>query len=204
MSEKEEALQHLSEIKSVLVDKDSFFPYNYNALIVWGVIGMVLSLFMTHMLKQSVFYGTIFSVVLFTIGFVIEGFLTKKVNADYDIDDCTHRQRFIMVMFTALTLFGVVMTALLAKYSLLFPIYALWIFLCGLGHYAVGFVLNIKLFKISSALEVGISLLMLVAMYFVKDLSNLDSLEHYIFQGLTFLLLGIVPILMGRKLKEEV
>ena len=46
MSEKDEALKHLSEIKSALIDKDSFFPYNYNALIVWGVIGMILTIFM--------------------------------------------------------------------------------------------------------------------------------------------------------------
>ena len=32
MSEKDEVLQHLSEIKSVLVDKDAFSPYNY---IIW-------------------------------------------------------------------------------------------------------------------------------------------------------------------------
>jgi hypothetical protein len=47
-------------------------------------------------------------------------------------------------MFVVLTLFGVLFTA-----------YALWIFLCGLGDYSVGFVLNIKLFKLTSALEIG-------------------------------------------------
>jgi hypothetical protein len=204
MSEKEEALKHLSAIKSVLVDKDSFFPYNYNALILWGIIGMILTIFMIPLLESSILVGTIFSVVLLTIGFVVEGFLTKRVNADYDIEDCTHRQRFIMIMFTALTLFGVVMTAVLAKYSLFLPIYALWIFLCGLGNYAVGFILNIKLFKISSAMEIVASILLLIAIYFFGEVSNTSATFYYFVQGVTFALLGVVPIMIGRELKKEV
>jgi uncharacterized membrane protein len=204
MSEKDEALKHLSAIKSVLVDKDSFFPYNYNALILWGVIGMVLTLTMVPLLERSIFTGTIFSVILFTIGFVVEGFLTKRVNADYDIEDCTHRQRFIVTMFAALTLFGVVMTAVLAKQSLYLPIYTLWIFLCGLGNHAVGFVLNIKLFKISSFMEIVASILLLIAIYFIGDMSDTGATFYYFVQGVTFALLGVMPIMIGRKLKEEV
>ncbi len=64
MREKEEALQHLSEIKSVLVDKDAFFPYNYNALIVWGVIGMIMTLFIGVLYKESILYGTLFSIII--------------------------------------------------------------------------------------------------------------------------------------------
>jgi len=60
MSEKDKALQHLSEIKSVLVDQDSFFPYNYNTLVMWGVIGMLMTLFMGVLLKSSLLYGTLF------------------------------------------------------------------------------------------------------------------------------------------------
>jgi hypothetical protein len=138
------------------------------------------------------------------IGFIVEGFLTKRVNANYNIDDCTHRQRFIMILFTSLTLFGVVLTALLAKHALFLPIYALWIFLCGLGDYAVGFVLNIKLFKVVSALEIGASIVLLVMMYFVDDLGNLEATFHYFAQGTAFALLGVVPIMMGRKLQKEV
>ncbi len=203
MSEKEEALAHLSEIKSVLVDKGSFFPYNYTAIMIWGVIGMVLTLSMVPLLQESVLYGTLFSLSLFAIGFVVEGFLTKKVNEDYDIEDCTHRQRFIMMMFLGVTLFGVVMTALLAKHQLYYPIYAIWVFLCGLAHYSVGFVLNMTIFKRSSFLEVGCALLMLGLMVFLDDLSILQSGWHYLFQGISFLLLGVMPIMIGRKLKAS-
>ncbi len=203
MSEKEEALQHLSAIKSVLVDKDSFFPYNYTAIMIWGVIGMVLTLLMLPLLHYSLLLGTLFSLSLFALGFIVEGFLTKKVNDAYDIEDCTRRQRFIMMMFLAVTLFGVVMTALLAKGGLYYPIYAMWMFLCGLGHYSVGFVLNMKIFKISSTIEIVLALLMLIVMLFLDDLAILESNWHYLFQGMTFLFLGVMPIMIGRKLKEK-
>ena len=204
MSEKEEALKHLSEIKSVLIDKDSFFPYNYNALIVWGIIGMVMTVFMTSIYNSSVMWGTIFSIVMMTIGFLIEGFLTKRVNENYDIDDCTKRQKFIMVMFTSLTLFGIAFSALLAKGGLTILIYLLWIFLIGFADYAVGFILNIKLFKFTSSLKMSVAITLLVVSYFMGDLGDLNSTFHYFVQGTTFALLGVIPILVGRKLRGEV
>jgi len=203
MSEKEEALQHLSEIKSALVDKDSFFPYNYNALIVWGIIGMFLTLFMAPIFKESVLFGAIFSFVMMSIGFIVEGYLTKKVNADYDIEDCTKRQKFIMMMFTTLTMFGIALSALLAKYDLILLIFPVWLFLMGIGHYAVGFVLNINLFNLTSCLKMSVAILMMIGAYFVDGLGEINSTLYYIVQGVTFMLLGVLPIWMGRKLGKE-
>jgi O-antigen/teichoic acid export membrane protein len=203
MNKKDEALQHLSEIKSVLVDKDSFFPYNYNALIIWGVIGMIMTVFMGYLLQESVLYGTIFSTLMIGLGFLIEGFLTKRVNKNYDIEDCTHRQRFIMTLFTALSLFGIVLSAIFAKYNLIIPIYIIWLFLIGVGDFAVGFVLNIKLFKFTSTLKMSVSIALMIICFFISDLGNLNSLFHYFIQGMTFALLGIMPILVGRKLSKE-
>jgi hypothetical protein len=203
MSEKDKALQHLNEIKSVLVDKDAFFPYNYNALIVWGIIGMIMSLFMGVILKSSIFYGVIFSIVMMTIGFVIEGFLTKQVNKDYDIENCTKKQKFIAQIFTILTLFAVALSALLAKYGLISPAYIVWIFMCGVGYFAIGFVLNIRLFTLSAKFKMIIAVLLMVGSYFISDLSSLDSTFFYFVQGITFVLLGVLPILIGQKLKKE-
>ena len=202
MSEKEEALEHLSAIKSALVDKDSFFPYNYNALIVWGVIGMIMTLFIGGIYKESVLYGTVFSIILMSVGFVIEGFLTKKINADYDIDDCTKRQKFIAILLTGLTFFSIAMSALLAKYDLIVPIYILWIFLMGVGHYSIGFVLNIKLFTLSSYMKMVVSILLIIAVYFMDDLGDVNTTFFYFVQGISFAFLGVVPIMIGRKLKK--
>jgi len=203
MSEKDEALQHLSEIKSVLVDKDAFFPYNYNALIVWGVIGMIMTLFMGMLLKSSILTGTVFSLVMMSVGFVIEGFLVKQVNQKYDIDDCTKRQRFISTMFTMLTIFSIALSALLAKYDLIVLAYLVWLFACAIGYFSIGFVLNLSIFTKSAYLKIAVSVLLLISSYFVTDLGSLNSPFFYLVQSVTFVLLGILPIMIGRKLKEE-
>jgi hypothetical protein len=204
MSEKDEALQHLSEIKSVLVDKDSFFPYNYNALVVWGVIGMIMSLFMGSLLKSSILYGSIFSFVMMSVGFMIEGFLTKRVNKKYDIDDCTNRQKFISVLFTMLTFFAIALSALLAKHNLIIPSYVVWIFICGVGYFAIGFVLNIKIFTLMSYLKMVVAILLMTLSFFTENLGDINSTFFYFVQGITFVLLGVLPILIGQKLKKEV
>jgi O-antigen/teichoic acid export membrane protein len=204
MSEKDEALKHLSEIKSALIDKDSFFPYNYNALIIWGVIGMIMTLFIITFYKSSVIWGSIFSLIMISIGFIIEAFLTKRVNENYDIKDCTKRQKFITEMFTFLSIFAIAFSAILAQNSLFIPIYLLWIFVIGIGDYIVGFILNIKLFKFASILKISVSILVLIGSFFIGDLGNLNSAFYYFVQGVTFALLGVMPILVGRKLKEEV
>lgn len=203
MSEKEEALQQLSAIKSALVDKDSFFPYNYNALVVWGVIGMVMTMLMPALLKSSVLQGSIFSLVLVSVGFVVEGFLTKRVNRDYDIENCTKRQQFIAVTYTIMTVFAIVLSALLAKYDLIIPIFAIWMFVCGIGDFAVGFVLNIKLFTYASYIMIGMSLLILIGSFFMENLGDLESTFFYFAQGITFATLGLLPIMIARKLKKE-
>jgi len=44
MSEREEALRQISEIKSHLIDTERFFPYNYNACHIWSAIAVILTL----------------------------------------------------------------------------------------------------------------------------------------------------------------
>ena len=76
--EKAEALRQINEIKNHLVDKQTFFPYNYYATYVWAVIATILILIMIPMYEASILQGTVVSFILITIGFTTEGFLTKK------------------------------------------------------------------------------------------------------------------------------
>ncbi len=203
MSEKDKALAHLSEIKSALVDKDAFFPYNYNALIVWGVIGIIMSFVMPSMIVSSLLWGTVLSVVLMGICFIVEGFLTKRVNEDYDIDNCTKRQKFIATTFTILTLFSIILTVLFAKHMLITPLFMIWLFAIGFGDHVVGYVLNIKLFSMNGYLSMASSMILLILSLFVDDLGSIDSVFFYLCQGVSFVMLGIVPILIGLKLKRQ-
>ena len=131
---------------------------------------------------------------------MVEGYLTKKVNAQYDIDDCTKRQKFIMMMFTTLTMFGIALSALLTKYDLILLVFPVWLFLIGIGHYAVGFVLNIKLFQSTSCLMMSVAILMMIGAYFIDGLGEINSTIYYIVQAITFMLLGVMSIWMGIKL----
>jgi hypothetical protein len=107
-------------------------------------------------------------------------------------------------MFGMLTFFAVALSVLLAKHDLIIPAYAVWIFMIGVGNFALGFILNIKIFTLASYLKMSAGILIMIATLFVSDLGSLDSMFFFFVQGVTFALLGVLPILIGRKLKEEI
>ncbi len=202
MSEKDKALQHLDGIKSAL-DDQKFFPYNYNALISWGVISIVLSLFLPILLKNTLLYGSFFLIILVGVGFFVEGFLIKKENINYDIDDCTKRQRFIFHIYLFTSLFGISMSILLAKLQLLIPIFMLWIFICGLGNIVAGYTINKKLFSYTGYFVVSLAILLIFASVFVSDLSSIDSMFFRLTQLATIISIGVVPIFLAVVIKKE-
>ena len=67
MSEKEEVLRQISEIKSHLVDKEIFYPYNYNACHVWAVIAVILTLGMASAFEYGVLFGVVSMFALVTV-----------------------------------------------------------------------------------------------------------------------------------------
>jgi len=185
MSEKEEVLRQISEIKSHLIDKETFFPYNYNACHVWSVIAVVLTLSMMPTYQYSIVLGGTLTSILIVFGFLVEGSLTKKENESYDIDDCTKRQQFIMQNFIMLSLFGIVLSILLAQHQLYVVIFLIWLFLIALGQFAVGFVLNVREFSSMAMFNISMALILLaLGSYF-------NLLEE---QGLFFTLVQTVVI----------
>lgn len=199
---KEEALEHLSAIRNHLVDKQIFFPYNYNATYVWSVIAIVLTFMMVPMYEHSVVIGTGFVFVLVTIGFISEGLMTKKVNKSYDIEDCTIRQRFIMKNFMMMSLYLIVMSAALASYKLYVPIYLMWMFLISLGYYAIGYVLNIRLFSKMAQFNILLSIILLALAAFKEHLVGRDSDCFVLVQAAVILGLAILPAIIAWKQKK--
>ena len=122
MSEKEEVLRQISEIKTHLVDKEAFFPYNFNACHVWSAIAVVLTLVMVPAYEESVAFGTTVTTLLVLMGFIIEAVMTKKVNENYDIDDCTRRQQYIMSNFIMIALFAIVFSTFWHSINSMFPL----------------------------------------------------------------------------------
>ena len=193
MSEKEEALRQISEIKSHLVDRETFFPYNYNACYVWSIIAFILTVVMIPSYQYSILFGAVLTFVLMMLGFLIEGSMTKKVNQEYDIDDVTKRQQFIMMFFTMIALFSTLLSASLAIYKLYPLIYFLWLFLISLGYFTVGFILNIERFsRVAQFNMLTAMVLLVVGLYFNLFIEDSSSFMLLI-QGVMILGLTILP-----------
>lgn len=172
--EKAQALRQINEIKNHLVDKQTFFPYNYKASYIWAVIGLILTLIMVPLYEYSILWGTIVTIVFIAIGFIIEGRMTKDINREYDIEEYTHRQHFIMQTYFILSLFGVVLSLVLASYKLYVVIFLLWLFLCSVGYFIIGFVLNIKRFSQMAYFNISVSILLVALGYFNHLLETKD------------------------------
>ena len=203
-TEKEEALRQISDIKNHLVDKQTFFPYNYRATYVWSVIATVLTFMMVPMYEHGIAEGTGFIFLLIAVGFISEGVMTKKINMSYDIEECTLRQRFIMKNFMMMSFFLVAMSAALASYKLYIPLYLMWLFLISLGYYAVGYVLNIRLFGKMAQFNILLSIVFLVLATVKGHLKGIDSGCFALVQGAVILGLSVLPAVVAwQQIKEE-
>ena len=128
--------------------------------------------------------------------------MTKKVNQSYDIEDCTHRQQFIMKNFLMLALFGIVLSMVLAKEGLYIPIFLLWLFLCSVGYFSVGFVLNIGRFSQMARFNILSSTLLLGIGYFNHTLAD-NGTYLTVVQIFVVLGLAIMPsVVAWQQIKE--
>ena len=195
--EKEEALRQINDIKSHLVDKQTFFPYNYKATIVWAILASVMTFLMIPLYESSILLGTVVSFVLITFGFVIEGIMTKKVNESYDIEDCTRRQQFIMKTFVLMSFFMIAISAVFAKYQLYVPMLLIWLFMISLGYFSVGFVLNIERFSQMARFNMLAAVLLLVVAYMNDTLEGASGIFLLFIQLFLVLGLTIMPAMIA-------
>jgi len=202
-SKKEEALRQINDIKNHLVDKQTFFPYNYKATYVWAMIAVLMTFTMIPLYEVSVLHGTAVSFVLITFGFVVEGVLTKKVNKSYDIEDCTLRQQFIMKNFVMVSLFLIAISAILASYKLYVPMFLTWLFLVSMGYFAVGFVLNIHRFTQMARFNMMASVVLLAIGFINESIEGVGSTYISVVQVFMVLGLTVMPaIIAWQQLKE--
>lgn len=204
MGAKEEALRQIGLIKDHMIDKQHFYPYNYNAMFVWSAIAMVLTLFMAPLYEaQGIVAGTAATSVLIALGFVAEGVMTKQVNRSYDIGEYTKRQRFVMVHFGFITSFLIVLSMTLASYRLYIPIYLSWLFLISLGYMTVGFVLNIRRFERMAQINMTLAMTMLVVGWMRGHLVGIDSVCFRIVQAVVIVGLTVMPAWIAWKQKKD-
>lgn len=200
--ERAEALKQINEIKNHLIDKQRFYPYNYNAIYIWSVVLSILTFIMIPAYQESIIFGTMSIFIFITLGFVSEAIMTKKENANYDIEDCTLRQRFIMKNFMMLSFFLIVLSTTFARYELYIPIYLSWLFLISIGYFAVGYVLNIPRFSQMAQVNIFISIILLSIGGYLGHLVGKDSECIYFVQFYLLLGLAIFPAVIAWQQKR--
>lgn len=194
---KEEAIRQINDIKAHLIDKQTFFPYNYRATYVWSLISIILIFTTVPLYESNILKGTIVVSFLILVGFVTEMILTKKVNESYNIQECTLRQQFIMKSFLMVALFLIVFSAVLASYKLYVPIFFSWLFLISLVYYTVGFVLNIGRFTQMATFNMFASILLL-AIGFINDALVGKTYDYlYVIQIFMVIGLAIMPAVVA-------
>lgn len=203
--DKDEVLRQISEIKSHLVDKETFFPYNYKACYVWSAIAVVLTLGIVSVYEYSMIVGTLVMFVLISIGFVVEGILTKRVNEAYDIDDCTKRQRFIMMSFLMISLFLIIVSYFFAMQKLYVLILLFWLFLISFGYTIIGYVMNLNAFSKLGQSNMLVALGLLAMAIYTQNLIGSESQFFMLVQAVTILCLAVIPTYIAwHQEKQEV
>jgi len=204
LEEKKEALRQISAIKNHLVDKQTFFPYNYYVTYVWAIIAIILVSIMIPMYEASILQGTLVSIFLITTGFVLEGIMTKKVNQTYDIEECTRRQKFIVTSFIFLSLFLIAISAIFAAYQLYVPMFLTWLFMVSMGYFSVGFVLNIQRFSQMARFNMLASVVLLVIGYIDRTLEGTTGTYLSVVQIFVILGLSVMPAIVAwQQIKDE-
>ncbi len=196
MSEKEEALNQLNQIHSTLVDKEKFLPYNYNILILWGVIAGILFLTYEEVANINLFYGVGYILGFILLGSGVEFYFMKQENKKYDLSTLTKTQKFIESIYGLNTIFGVMITYLLISNSLIEYSYIVWIFILGLNKYMVGFATNLKKFS-----YVGIINIIIAFLLFSATLYGIETKEVGKYLAVIFVSGGC--IYLGLALKKE-
>jgi len=201
MSKKEEALEHIKEIKSVLADSSKFVPYDGNIFFVWAFVGGIMLYFGPDMFYKSTLIGVIFLVVGFLIGFSIEGYLVKKVNKLHDIELYTPIQKNIEYAYAIMAVFAIVLTAIFFLAGVKGLIYPTWIFAIGFPGFLGGLAVKCKIFTTVSAITTGIALLMFLHLAFNIQMINSDNLVEI---GKYISILVLVPsyIYLGFDMKR--
>jgi len=90
-----------------------------------------------------------------------------------------------------LSLFGIVLSMILAGYKLYVLIFILWLFLCSIGYFSVGFILNIERFSQMARFNIWASTLLLGIGYFIDALEGKSTymtvVQLFVVLGLTIM-----------------
>ena len=151
--------------------------------------------------EYSITMGTTLLSFFILFGFVVEHNMIKKVNRDYEIDDYTNRQSFIKLNFFMIATFAILITTIFAIHQLYSLIMLSWLFLISLGYFAIGFILNIKLFTQMAQFNIISSFILIIIGVYFDILIGTDSLFLTLTQAINIFGLAVAPAWVARKQK---
>jgi hypothetical protein len=175
----------------MMVNKD-LIPYDYRALIVWGVIASFLFALSEKILSYSLIIGILFIVFSISLGLFIDYKLTKKQNLLMKIKNFTSMQILIFKITISIFVFLSIFSILSLKINEYSFVYILWIFTIGLFSLILSFLTNTKIYEIHSKILIFTSILLLLLSIFLGSslISLLSQILCIIEIGLGYILIG--------------
>jgi fatty acid desaturase len=198
MSEKEQVLEQLDEIESSLVDSQKFMPYNYNILILWGIVSAILFLSFETIVSFNIYYALLFIFITIVITIFIEQYHTRKENKKYDIDKYTKKQKFIESLYMFSAIISLILTYIFVSNNIASYTYLIWMFMIAFSHHTVGYVLNNKYFSTVAIINLAV----VFSIFTISFIFSIDMFADYIkYLAVIFSSFGCIYI--GYKSKKE-
>jgi len=176
------------------MENKELIPYDYRALIIWGIIASFLFTFAQYLLTFSLILGIIFIVVSISFGLIIDYKLTKKQNQLQGITSFTPMQILIFKITISIFIFLSIFSILSLQINEYNFIYILWIFLIGIFSLTLSFLTNSNTYNIHAKILIATSILLLLLSIFLTSefISLLSQIFCIVEIGFGYIGIGIL------------
>jgi len=184
------------------MDEDKeYIPYAPNALIMWGVVTGLLSLFTQSLIERfGVVVGGLFLAVFISMAAYLEYHMVLKKKRLRPDKILSKKHNFIENIYIFNSLFGILMTAILVKAGAINLIYVVWIFIIGFISFTAGHILNQKPFTYHGIASAMVAFGVAYLIFFTPN-GLLDEGLSYLFRALGFIVIGCGYIWLGLQMK---
>ena len=176
-------------------------PYDYRALIAWGIIASLLFTFSQKILFYSLSLGSILIIFFLFLGLIIDYVLTKKQNLLLGFKSFTSMQKLIFKVSISIFIFSTIFSILSLTINEYSYIYILWLFLIGIFSMVLSFLITTNIYNIhSKILIISSILLLLLSMFLEKEvLSLISQLFCIVLIGFGYILIGILKYIESKR-----
>ena len=182
-------------------DNKEYIPYAPNALIMWGVVTGLLSLFTQSLIEHfGVVAGGLFLAVFISLAAYLEYHMVLKKKRPREDKILSKKHNFIENTYIFNSLFGILMTAILVKAGAINLIYVVWIFIIGFISFTAGHILNQKSFTYHGIASAMVSFGVAYLIFFTPN-GLLDEGLSYLFRALGFIVIGGGYVWLGFQMK---